>query len=192
MITSDLMWSTHIASICTKTRKLIGILYRRFYKHSSCCTLLKLYVSFIRPHLEYAAAAWDPFLRKDINLIEDVQRFALKVCLKSWNANYNELLEQSHLPTLQARRREAKLCHLFKIINKVTFFPDAPTQARSLTYSSRSVHMKALVPLHAHSSQYLHSFFPINQASTISKWNSLPSDTASASTISSFKTALKH
>ena len=62
LITTDLMWSTHIANICTKTRKLIGILYRRFHKYSSCTTLLKLYITFIRPHVEYAAAAWDPFL----------------------------------------------------------------------------------------------------------------------------------
>ena len=147
-LTTDLMWSTHIANICTKTRKLIGILYRRFYKYSSCTTLLKLYISFIRPHAEYAAAAWDPFLRKDIDLIEDVQKYGLKVCLKSWSANYSELLERSHLPTLQARRREAKLCHLYKIVNKETFFPDAPTLSRTLSYPSCSVHSKALVPIY--------------------------------------------
>ena len=83
IITADLMWSTHITNICNKTRRLIGLLYRRFYKFSSCSTMLRLYVSFIRPHLEYAAAAWDPFLKKDIELIEDVQKLALKVCLKS-------------------------------------------------------------------------------------------------------------
>ena len=83
--------------------------------------------SFLRKGSQAAAAAWDPFLRKDIDLIEDVQKYGLKVCLKSWSANYSELLERSHLPTLQARRREAKLCHLYKIVNKETFFPDAPT-----------------------------------------------------------------
>ena len=187
-ITSDLMWSIHIANICSKTRRLIGLLYRRFYKYSSPNTLLKLYVSFIRPHLEYASAAWDPFLKKDIDLIEDVQKFALKVCLKSWNSSYNDLLKQSNLLSLQARRHDTKLCHLYKIVNNVTFFPNAPTQTRQLTYSSRSVHPKAIVPLQAHSSQYLYSFFP----STIVAWNSLPSDTASAPSITSFKTALKH
>ena len=154
---------------------------------SSCTTLLKLYISFIRPHVEYAAAAWDPFLRKDIDLIEDVQKYALKVCLKSWSVNYSELLERSHLPTLQVRRHEAKLCHLYKIVNKETFFPNAPTLTRTLSYPSRSVHSKALIPIHAHSSQFLHSF-----PSAISAWNSLPLDTASASTIYSFKTAIKH
>ena len=124
-ITADLMWSTHITNICNKTRRLIGLLYRRFYKFSSCSTMLRLYVSFIRPHLEYAAATWDPFLKKDIELIEDVQKLTLKVCLKSWNTKYNELLEQSNLPSIRARRQQAKLCHFYKIVNNETFFPNS-------------------------------------------------------------------
>ena len=164
------------------------MLYRRFYKFSSCSTMLRLYVSFIRPHLEYAAAAWDPFLKKDIELIEDVQKLALKVCLKSWNTKYNELLEQSNLPSIRARRQQAKLCHFYKIVNNETFFPNVPIQARQLNYSSRTVHTKALIPLQARSSQYLHSFFP----SSVSAWNSLPPNTASAPSISVFKTKLKH
>ena len=39
LITTDLMWLTHIANICTRMRKLIGILCRRVYKYSSCTTL---------------------------------------------------------------------------------------------------------------------------------------------------------
>jgi hypothetical protein len=54
-----------------------------------------------------------------------MQKFALRVCLKSWSATYEELLDQSNLPALQTRREHAKLCHLFKIINKATFFPEA-------------------------------------------------------------------
>jgi hypothetical protein len=82
-ITSDLMWSDHIVKICNKTRRLIGILYQSFYKHSTPTTMLKLYSSFIRPHVEHVTAIWDPFLKKDIELLEGVQKFDLKVCTKS-------------------------------------------------------------------------------------------------------------
>ena len=45
-------------------------------------TLCLSYIcSFIRPHLEYAAAAWDPYLKKDIDLLE--LRRCPKICLKS-------------------------------------------------------------------------------------------------------------
>ena len=186
LITTNLMWSAHISNICNKTRRLIGILYRKFYKHSSSNTMLRLYSSFIRPHLEYATPAWDPFLKKDIDLIENVQRFALKVCTKSWDASYTSLLEATHLPSLQTRRTHAKLCNLFKIVNSLTFYPDAPTQYRQQPYPSRSVHSSALVPLQCHSLQYQSSFFP----SSISAWNSLPQDIVSNQTIPSFKRGL--
>ena len=42
-ITSDLSWHPHITTICNKTRKLIGLLYRRFSRNASPPTLLKLY-----------------------------------------------------------------------------------------------------------------------------------------------------
>ena len=105
-----------------------------------------------------------------MSIIEDVQKFALRVCLKSWSSTYAELLEQSNLPSLQTRRQHVKLCHLFKIINDATFFPEAPIQASHPSSPFRSVHSNSLVPLSSHSSQLYHSFFP----STIAAWNSLP------------------
>ena len=33
--------------------------------------------------LEYAVPVWNPYLIKDVQKLESIQRFALKVCLKS-------------------------------------------------------------------------------------------------------------
>ena len=44
---SNLSWSTHINSLCNKARRLIGLLYRRFYKNADTKTLLQLYKTFI-------------------------------------------------------------------------------------------------------------------------------------------------
>ena len=35
LITSKLMWSSHVTNICNKTRRLVGLLYRNFYNFSS-------------------------------------------------------------------------------------------------------------------------------------------------------------
>jgi hypothetical protein len=77
LLTSDLSWSEHIARTCSKTRKLIGLLYRRFH-HCSLQLLLRLYKAFIRLHLKYALQVWDPHYVKDIDLLQKkIQRFAL-------------------------------------------------------------------------------------------------------------------
>ena len=188
LITSDSMWSSHISKICNRTRRLVGLMYRKFYKYSSSETLLKLYTSFIRPHLEYACIAWDPYLKKDITALEDVQKFALKMCTKSWDQDYQTLLTITNLPSLESRRHQAKLCHLFKIANAQTYFPDAPLANRTHHYAIRSSREHSLMPIQFHSNQFGKSYFP----STINAWNSLPSSTHSSTSIAAFKFALNH
>ena len=55
LITSNLSWSQNISNLQLKVRRLIGMLYRKFHKNAETNTLLKLYIYFIRPHLEYSS-----------------------------------------------------------------------------------------------------------------------------------------
>ena len=75
MLTSDMSWSTHVSMVCSRARKILGVIYRQFYANATSAVLLQL--SMVRPHVEYAAAVWSPHLKKDIALIEGVQKFAL-------------------------------------------------------------------------------------------------------------------
>ena len=61
---------------------MIGLIYRQYYQYSNTDTLKQLYISSVRPHLEYAAV-WDPHLQKDISKLEKVQTFALRMCTKT-------------------------------------------------------------------------------------------------------------
>ena len=69
----------------------------------------------------------------------------LRMCLKSWNSNYEELLENTHIPTLSSRRTRASMCYLFKIINKQTHFPDAPIASRKIPYNSRKINQNTIM-----------------------------------------------
>jgi len=55
--------------------KTLGMISRTFmYKNN--VTMLQLYKSLVRPKLEYCIQAWWPYLCKDIELLEKVQRRA--------------------------------------------------------------------------------------------------------------------
>ena len=65
ILTNDLSWSLHIDKIACKTRRLVGFLYRKFYRWATSRALIRLYLCLIRPHLEYAVSVWNPYLKKD-------------------------------------------------------------------------------------------------------------------------------
>ena len=49
LVTSTLTWKDHIQQICTKVRKLVGLLYRQFSTWADIKTLRCLYLTCIRP-----------------------------------------------------------------------------------------------------------------------------------------------
>ena len=115
------------------------MLYRQFYQDADTTTLKQLYVSNIRPHLEYACQVWDPYLQKDIDMLESVQKFALRVCSKQWDASYSMLCSSLNLPTLAARRKQMKLSVMYKIVHGLADFPNVPISARDNPFNLRSL-----------------------------------------------------
>ena len=184
LLSPELSWSVHIESICTKALKLIGLLYRRFYGNVNQQSLYSLYTTLVRPHLEYATPppppVWDPHLIKDITKLENVQKFAMKMCLKQWDLGYQDLIELSQLPTLQNHRLYLRLCTHYKIIHGYFYFPPS-------VFVSKVCRHKPSLPLlyqpFAHTNTFQSSF----ALSTVSVWNHLPHDARTAHSITSFK-----
>ena len=116
LITSDLSWSPRVVSVCSKARRVLGLLYRRFYGLASQDTLKHLYLSLVRPHMEYACQVWDPYLTKDQKALECVQKFAYKLATSKWDNSYDDLLNLMNLTPLSEGRTELKLGFLFKIV----------------------------------------------------------------------------
>ena len=183
---SNLCWSEHINSICNKARRLIGLLYRRFYEFSDSQSLLKLYCSFIRPHMEYSSIVWSPYLLKQKAAIEKVQHFALRVCLKDWSLGYDKALDLTRLPSLETRRDHASLCFLYNIVHQNMDFESAPVASRTISRFTRYSNSHQLQQPYCRTTWFQNSFFP----RVISMWNSLPEEVLA--THSSFKHAIMH
>ncbi len=131
-ISPDLSWSKHIEGMCRNACKQVGIIYRQFYGHSSLECLRQLYISLVRSKLEYAAPVGDPHQKTNSHKIEKVQKFALKMCTKLWNRDYDSLLDTVDLPSLFTRRFYLKLSYLYQVINGNFKFPDPPLERRAL------------------------------------------------------------
>ena len=72
--------------------------------------ILRLYTALVRPHLEYAAQVWNPHLEKDIQCLEKVQQFALRMCAKDYHATYENLLDLFFVPSLRIFLSLCTLC----------------------------------------------------------------------------------
>jgi len=54
----------------------------------------------VRPHLEYGNVVWHPQFKKDLELLEGVQRRATKRVPGLHNLRYEERLRRTDLPSL--------------------------------------------------------------------------------------------
>ena len=182
LVSCDLSWSLHIEFACQKARRVLGLLYRRFYGQASQDSLKQLYLSLVRPHLEYASQVWDPHLAKDRNTLEKVQKFACKLATSKWNSSYEELLDLTDLKSLQDRRLESKLGLLFKMVHNLCFFPDNSWSFRTNSRCNRNTNSLQLSRPFARTNAYMASFFP----HTVANWNLLDNNAVTASSYKSF------
>lgn len=181
-ITTTLSWSVHIQGLCTKARKLVGMMYRQFYGWADTDTLRLLYITNIRPHLEYACELWDPSTKKDIDNLEKVQKFACRVCLKRWDLSYEDMLRLLDLPLLSTRRRYLKLCSMWKIVHNVLFYPENVFVRNTNTLLRRNSVTRFCRPF-SRCNYVFYSFV----YSSICQWNRLPASVISGPSLPIFK-----
>ena len=115
LVDSKLNFNEQCAAAAKRGNQVLGIISRNFSSLDKEM-FLKLYKSMVRPHLEYAIQAWNPYTRKNIDLLEGVQRRATKMVKNCRNLEYRERLEYLGLTTLQTRRIRGDLLETFKIV----------------------------------------------------------------------------
>ena len=111
-----LNFRTHIAKIVNKAHQRCNILLRCF-THTSVSLLLKAYLIYVRPNVEYASVVWSPSCSSLITKLEKVQRCFTKRLSGLSKMSYPDRLKTLSLPTLEARTLTADLIFCYKIIN---------------------------------------------------------------------------
>ena len=182
IISADLKAEKNVAYCVSKANKILGMIKRTFsYLNEEM--LVQLFKVFVRPHLEYAQQAWSPYLQKDIDLLEGVQRRATKLLKVMEDLPYTERLKKLNMYSIEERLHRGDMILMFRImtggigISKDALF----TQVKcSIT---RGHHMKIqsgkLCKL-----DLRQRFF---SERVIEPWNSLPEYIVNSNSINEFK-----
>jgi len=185
-LTRSLDWSEHINNIATKGNKIIGFL-RRNLKINSKSTKELAYKALVRPTVEYASSVWDPHEKHLTDRLEMVQRRAARFVTGRYHntSSVSSMMNDLGWPTLQQRRRDARVILFYKIHHQMIYFVPSSSLQPPTRCSLRS-HSAVYQTLSARSNIRKYSYIP----RTIRDWNHLPQETISSISVDTFKSSL--
>ena len=113
-ISKDLSWDNRI-SITNKANNLLGLI-KRSVGTTNVNAFSTLYLSLVRPILEYAVRVWYPYLVKDIRALESTQRRASRLALNQHKGEmpYVDRCKLLKWPSLSDRRNYLSLIECYK------------------------------------------------------------------------------
>ena len=103
----NMKFGKHISIKVTKANQILGLIFRTFtYMYMDREMFLNLYKSLSCPHVVYATSVRSPIFKKDIILIENIQRRATRLVSGLKHLSYPVRLKALGLPMLEYRVRE--------------------------------------------------------------------------------------
>ena len=187
-LSSDLHWTVHINYIKTKCWKRINIMHKlKFILDRK--SLETIYISFIRPILEYGDILFDNCSQQEKQDLESIQHEAARIVTGATKlVSISKLMKEVGWDTLDMRRHKHKLIQFYKMKNHLSpeylcdLVPQTVGDSNSywLRNASQYVHLPSRTSYHSH------SFLP----SVIRSFNDLPARMQEAESLLSFKSLL--
>ena len=145
---------------------------------------------YVRPHLQYCSSAWAPFTVADKEVLENVQKRAVKM-ISGLQGTYEEKLKSVGLVTLEENRVRGDMIEMYKMmtgkgnIDFRKFFELAPLREGAVNTRGNSGYMNVVEPSMCRD-KVRRNFFSQRCPKT---WNSLPDDVKRVGTVDGFKAA---
>ena len=167
---ADLGWGYHVNNVVPKAQRTLNLLRRNLW---GCSRETKdiAYRTLVRPVLDYAGTAWDPYQANHMGNLEKIQSRAARFVTRrhSREDSVTEMRAELQWRTLQERRLTARLCMLHKTIHGSAAC-DLPHDVTRVASTSRSSHNQQYTIPPSRTDTYKYSFFP----RTLKVWNLLP------------------
>ena len=148
-----------------------------------------LYITFVRPILEYAAPVWCLYLVKDILTLEKVQMRASRFALgqKRGEMEYGERIKILNWPTLIKRRHLISHIECYKIVFALNNLKFSDFFELTLNKTTRANPSFIFGVKKARVNPYKYSFF----IRIVKEWNNLSLYVVEAESFKLFKAKLK-
>ena len=163
----------------SKGNQVLGMI-RRNITYNDKSVSVPLYKAIVRPHLEYCIQAWSPYLRKDIDMLENIHRRATKLIPGLRYLRYEERLKECGLTTLETRRLRGDQIEVFNILNDYensdcNIFFEIKESKITRGHNFTLVKKQSRLDVRKFSQR------------TINVWNKLPAECGQASSVNLFK-----
>ena len=182
IIDNELKFHVQTFAAVKKANQILGIIKRTIATKNGK-TIPLLYMTLVRPHLEYANVVWGPHYKGDQQLVEKVQRRATKMIPNLRNLSYDLRLRHLNLPSLHHRRRRGDMAY-----NIMT------GKVRIDTHNIFNLRMNSTTRGHLYKILKQHAKSPASQSTfcnrIVNDWNDLPYHIIEANNINTFKNAL--
>ena len=185
-VSSDLSWSQHVQMISSRAKAIASWALSAFQSRDRL-TMMTLYKSLIRSHLEYCCPLWHPHKVSDIQTIENIQRTFTSRIWGIQHLDYWARLKSLKLMSLQRRRERYIIIQIWKIL-----YNHSPNDVGIKFSEPSRLGIRAKIPSMNKSSTlrncslYDHSFAVTGPR----LWNSIPGDMHSIADPHNFKVKL--